>query len=63
MKCAGELGGTKTEEIEDAIRDSIDGVEERNLNVVDTTREPRLAIAEWGKLKACDRPPCSKEEW
>ena len=54
--------GPKTEEIDDEIPDSVDGVEERNLNVVDATREPKLTISEWNKLNTGERP-CSKEEW
>ena len=61
-ECTEQLWGPKTEEIEDEIPGSIDGVEERHLNVVDTTKEPRLAITEWGKLKTCERP-FSKDEW
>ena len=62
MESTKELGGPKTEEIVDEIPDSVDGVEERNLNLADTTREPKLTIAEWGKLNTCERP-CAKEEW
>ena len=61
-ECTEQLWGPKTEEIEDEIPGSIDGVEERHLNVVDTTKEPRLAITEWGKLKTCERP-CTMDEW
>ena len=61
-KSTEELGAPKTEEIEDAIPESIDGVAGRNLNLVDMTRGPMLTIAEWNKLKTREMP-CSKEEW
>ena len=57
-----EPGIPKMEEIEDEMPETLEGVGERDLNVVDTTKEPKLTIAEWNRLKTCERP-CSKEEW
>ena len=51
-----ELGGPKTDEIENEIPESIGGVVERDLNAIDTTKGPKLAIAEWNKLITCERP-------
>ena len=62
LESTEDLGGPKTEELDDEIPDSVDGIEERDLNAVDTTREPMLAIAEWNKLNNCERPG-SEEEW
>ena len=56
------MGVPKMEEIEDEIPEKSEGVEERDLNVVDTTKEPKLTIAERNRLMTCERP-CSKEEW
>ena len=57
-----EIGWPKIDEIEYDIPERVDGVEKRDLNVVDTTEGPKLAVAEWSKLVTCERP-CSKEEW
>ena len=62
MDSTDELVGPKIEEIENDIPECVDGVEERDLNVVDTTKGPNLAVSEWSKLVTCERP-CSKEEW
>ena len=56
------LGGRTTEGTEGETPERIDGVSERSLDIVDLTRDPRLTIVEWSKLKACERH-CSKEEW
>ena len=57
-----ELEEPKTAEVDEEIPASVDGIEEMNLHLVDMAKEPRLTIAEWDKLKTCERP-CSKEEW
>ena len=57
-----ELAVPKMEEIEDGIPEKLDGAEERNLNVADATKEPKLTIADRNRLRTCERP-CSKEEW
>ena len=64
-RCANALkicGIPKMGEIEDGIPESLDGAGERNLNVVDATKAPKLTIEERNRLKTCGRP-CSKEEW
>ena len=62
MNALKSLWGPKTEEVDEEIPESVDGVEERNLHVVGMKRGPMFTIAEWRKLKSCERP-CSKEEW
>ena len=50
-----ELGG-ETEEIGNEIPESIDGVEERDLDAIDTKKDPKLTISQWNKLITCERP-------
>ena len=45
------LPGTEIEE----------GIAERSKELIDRTKEPKLTVAEWSRLKRCERP-CSKEE-
>ena len=57
-----EPGIPKMEEIEDGMPGTLDGAGERDLNVVDATKEPKLTIAERNRHKTNERP-CPKEEW
>ena len=41
-----ELGVPKTDELADGAPESLDGLGESNLNVIDTTKEPKLTISE-----------------
>ena len=44
------------EEIEDGMPGTLDGAGERDLNVVDATKEPKLTIEERNRLKTFERP-------
>ena len=44
-ECTEEPAVPKIEEIEDEIPGKLDGSKERNLNVPDATKEPKLTIA------------------
>ena len=35
---------------------------ERDINLLDKEKEPKLNTSEWNRLKTCERP-CTKEEW
>ena len=61
-ECTEELGAPQTEEEKGDFPDIEEAITERNLDVVDMSKEPKLTLEEWNRLKACDRP-CSKEEW
>ena len=39
-----------------------EGITERNKELIDMTKGPKLTVAEWIRLERCERP-CSKEEW
>ena len=54
-----ELGGNQRD---GGIPDCSEGGEERDLDISDRNKEPRLAIQEKAKLPNCDRK-CSEEEW
>ena len=38
------------------------GIAERNKELIDRTKEPKLTVTEWNRLERCEIP-CSKEEW
>ena len=54
-----ELGVIKKEE---DLPDRIDGEDNRDLNLADRTRDPRLTPQEKARLQNCERP-CSEEDW
>ena len=39
-----------------------EGQTERDINLIDRGKEPKITEKEWSRLGTCDRP-CSKEEW
>ena len=43
----------KTEWVGNEIPECIDGLGERDLNIVDKTKSPKLTISEWNKLRSC----------
>ena len=58
------LGNSQTEGDEGSIpgTEMEEWVTERNMDLIDMAKGPKLTVAEWSRLKRCDRP-CSKEEW
>ena len=39
-----------------------EGEIEREIDLLDREKEPKLAASEWNRLKTCERP-CAKKEW
>ena len=62
MDSTEALGVPKTDGVANEIPECIDGLGERELNIVDKAKEPKLTIAERNKLRSCERPR-SKGAW
>ena len=39
-----------------------EGETERDVDLIDRGKEPKLSDSEWNRLRTCERP-CSREEW
>ena len=57
-----DLGAPKKEDESGEVPEMKEGTTYRHIDVVDMSKEPKLILAEWNKIKACDRP-FPKELW
>ena len=58
-ECTEELGAPPAGEEEGDFPEIEEGITERNIDLVDMSKEPKLTLEEWNRPKACGRP-CSK---
>ena len=59
-----ELGKSQTGKEEESLpgTEIEEGQTERDIDLIDRGKEPKLTEEEWSRLGTCERP-CSKEEW